>query len=709
MLAQTPIAVVGIGCRFASCDGADAFWRTLVQARSCVGGIPAQRWDARRFAGDAPAMPGRSYSLHAGMDDQGDCYDADFFQIDAGERERMDPQQGLALELAWHACEDAGIAPDRLSGEPVGVFVGVSTRDFDRRMANGWDRIDMRTSTGASAAIVANRISYLLGLTGPSVAVDGACASSLMSLHMACRALADGECSLALAGGVQLILSPANMIAFSQAGALARDGRCKPFSAQADGYVCGEGGGLVLLKPLQRALEDGDRIRAVVRGSAINHNGRSNGLSAPYRQAQRQVMGAALVRAQLDPASVDYVEAHAVGTLLGDAIEMQAIRDVYDQARADGQECFVGSVKSNIGHLEAAAGIASFIKAALMVEQGVLPPTLHAETPSKLLRLDQGRLRVCDALRPWSCADAPRRAGVSAFSFGGSNAHVIVEQAPSSVAVPTQAIGPWLLAVSAPDALGLQRLRDAYAQFALDCRERNEPVSVLRDLCASTLAHRRVFALRRGWLVSDWDEAIAALQAPEAATDAQPQGEWRIAPLRSVATGASPWPTWDESLSHYPSAQHALLWPILWLFHLGVTRLVVDGDSAQAHAAAQFATALGLSVTRYGDAPVRAGVPILDAGAFDADAREFAGDESAAQATAADSLQEHLGGLCADLLRRGVAVRWSAYAESIGARYRPLPLYPFERRRHHVMLDELDPAVAGVQRARAQTQEACSA
>ncbi len=709
MVAQTPIAVVGIGCRFASCDGAEAFWRNLVQARSCIGEIPAQRWDMRRFAGDAPGMPGRSYSVHAGMDDQGDCYDADFFQIDAGERERMDPQQGLALELAWHACEDAGIAPDRLAGEPVGVFVGVSTRDFDRRMANGWDRIDMRTSTGASAAIVANRVSYLLGLTGPSLAVDGACASSLMSLHMACRSLADGECSLALAGGVQLILSPANIIAFSQAGALARDGRCKPFSAQADGYVCGEGGGLVLLKPLQRALEDGDRIRAVVRGSAINHNGRSNGMSAPYRQAQRQVMGAALARAQVDPASVDYVEAHAVGTLLGDAIEMQAIRDVYDEARADGHDCFVGSVKSNIGHLEAAAGIASLIKAVLMVEQGVLPPTLHAETPSKLLRLDKGRLHVCDALRPWPRADATRRAGVSAFSFGGSNAHVIVEQAPSSAAVATDAIGPWLLAVSAPDARGLQRLRDAYAQFALACRERNKPMSLLRDLCASTLAHRRVFALRQAWVVRDWDEAIDALSQPASAPIPDAQDEWRIEAVRCGAAGVSPWPHMQDALSQHSQPLQALLWPIVWLFHMGLTRIAIDGDSAQADAAAQHATALGMAVSRYGDAPVRSGVPILTVHALDAQARAVDTHESAVHAACPPTLQDQLTRLCADVLRRGVTARWSVYAGWIGARYLPLPLYPFERRRHHLMLDELDPTVAGLRPARAETAQACSA
>lgn len=707
MTASPPIAVIGIGCRFPFSDGAEAFWRNLAEGRSCVGEIPADRWDVGRFAGAGPAIAGRSYCLQAGMDAQGDRYDADFFGLDAGERERMDPQQGMALELAWHACEDAGLAPDTLAGEPVGVFVGVSTRDFDRRMANRWQHIDMATSTGASGAIVANRISYLLGLTGPSLAVDGACTSSLMSLHLACRAIADGECDLALAGGVQLILSPANMIAFAQAGALARDGRCKPFAADADGYVCGEGGGMVALKRLDLALAHGDRIRAVVRGSAINHNGRSNGMSAPYRQAQAQVMRAALARAQVDPASVGYVEAHAVGTLIGDAIEMQAIRDVYDRDRAAGQDCFVGSVKANIGHLEASAGIASFIKTVLMLERDALPPGLHCATPSKLLRLEQGALRLCDAAAAWPRSDGPRRAGVSAFSFGGSNAHLVLEQAPLRERAPASdqsqdraeagagaridARGPWLLAVSAADAGGLRRLREAYAGFAATCRDRGEPLSVLRDFCASTLAHRRVAGLRRAWVVRDWEQAVEALRATEAieaddaASATAPGEEWRIA-LTAQDAPVPQWPRLEQALAGLDPASRGLLRPIALLAQLGLPRIAVEGDSDAVRALAAYAAGLGIAATPYAAGPLRAGVPIVSVRPSDA--------HTAAQA-AIDG-QEALTRLCAQLLLRGAPVRWSGYAELLGAHYLPLPLYPFQRRRQHLLLDEIAPVAVAV-------------
>lgn len=691
MAAQTPIAVVGIGCRFPFSDGVDAFWRNLVEARSCVGDIPGDRWQTDRFAGDAPAIPGRTYCLKAGMDGLGDCYDAGFFQLDADEIKRMDPQQGLALELAWHACEDAGIALDRLTGEPVGVFVGVSTRDFDRRMSDRWQHIDMRTSTGASGAVIANRISYQLGLTGPSIAIDGACASSLMSLHMACRAIADGECSLALAGGVLLILSPANMIAFAQAGALARDGRCKPFSADADGYVCGEGGGMVVLKRLDQAIADGDRIRAVVSGSAVNHNGRSNGMSAPYRHAQQQVMRTALGRAGIEPATVDYVEAHAVGTQLGDAIETQAIRDIYDQDRPEGRSCFLGSVKSNIGHLEASAGIASFIKAVLMVEQGVLPPSLHCEAPSKLLRLEKGQLRLCHDLQPWPSTGGPRRAGVSAFSFGGSNAHVVIEQAPpqpgSGTGSAAQPSGPWLMAVSAPDEPGLRRLADAYAEAAQAMRDRGEPLSSLRDLCAATLAQRRLFPLRKTLVVRDWDDAIDALR--ERTTPAAAEGTFRIELSRRETPEPSDWPPLEGALESLDIGLRNLVRPIALLFQLGLTRLAIDGESDDLNAAAEYAASLGMAVSKYDENRQRPGIPVLTDHTADVDALWEAPASSG----------ERLTYLCAGLLQHGYALRWSALAALTGANRIALPLYPFERRRNHVMLDDIDPARAGLSRA----------
>jgi len=677
MQAEHPIAVIGMSCRFPRADGVEAFWRNLVDGRACTGDIPPDRWDAARFAAEVLDHVG---NLQAGMDGNGDCYDATFFQLDPEEAKRIDPQQGLALELAWHACEDAGIVPERLAGTSVGVFMGVSTRDFDRRMAHQWQNIDMRTCTGASGSIIANRISYLFGLAGPSLVVESACASSLVSLHMACRAIADGECDMALAGGVQLILSPANMIAFARGGLLAHDGLCKPFSSRADGYVCGEGGGMVMLKSLTRALRDGDRIRAVVLGSAINHNGRSNGLSAPYRLAQQHVMQSALDRSGVAAADVDYVEAHAVGTVLGDAIEMQAIGQVYDKARPKDRHCHVGSVKSNIGHLEAAAGIAGFIKASLMVEQGALPASLHCEAPSGMLRLDKSNLRLCRELTPWPGSPGRRRAAVSAFGFGGTNAHVVLEQPPYQHAGPP-AIGPWLLVASAADEHALGRLTCSYAEFAALQRKQERPLETLRDFCATTYAHRRLFALRQIWVVNDWDEAIDALRSPAPA--ARVESEWRLNLLPQTMPGASAWPSLEASLRDQPAAQRDLLRPIALLARLGLRRLVFEGADASLHIAAGHAARLGVAVSWQPTDAAKFGVPLITDGSAD-EGHESA--DFAWQPEASSTAQ--LVQLCARLLRMGAPVSWPALAALTGARFLSLPCYPFERRRNHVLPDD---------------------
>jgi acyl transferase domain-containing protein len=679
-VAQRPIAVIGIGARFPQSDGLDAFWRNLVSARDCVCEIPAERWDAGPFVGGGPGEPGRLYAPRAGMDADADCYDADFFQLDPGETARMDPQQGLALELAWHACEDAGMSPATLAGRNVGVYVGVSTRDFDRRMANRWPHIDARTSTGASGAIVANRISYVFGLTGPSLAIDGACASSLASVHQACRALDDDECELALAGGVQLILSPANIIAFSQHGLLARDGRCKPFSAQADGYVCGEGGGFLLLKPLEHAERDGDLIRAVLVGSAINHNGRSNGLSAPYRAAQQQAMRTALSRAGVAPASIGYVEAHSPGTLIGDLIEIQAIRDVYGAQRDDAEPCFVGSVKSNIGHLEAAAGIAALVKTALMVEHGTLVPSLHCETPNAPLKLAQGPVRLSDRVRPWSDAAGPRRAGVSAFSFGGGNAHVIVEQPPLSRAAPdTDAAGPWVIAVSAATDVAFARVAAAYAQQILALRDAGASSASLRDFCAATLASRQPLARRRAFVVRDWDDALAALAVAHP-VEAAGAAICRLA-LDDAAdeTANASWPALDIGLDD--ATTRALLRPVALLARLGATAVQIDGEAPALAVATAHASGLGLRVTRHDASRARGPALVLCAPGAPA---EFAWRADApARAEGAR--------LAALLYERGLPLAWPAYAALAGAARTRLPRYPFDRSRHHVVHDDIDP------------------
>ncbi len=500
MTPSTPIAVIGIGGRFPGADGVEPFWTLLRDGRDAVGPVTHDRWDTlaqhanRRGDRDAAA---RSLPPAWGFVDRGDCFDAALFGISEREAERMDPQQGFVLEVAWQALEDAGIAPDGLAGSRTGAFVGVSTRDFDRRLADHWELADVRAATGSSGAVIANRLSYALGLRGPSLSVDAACASSLAAVHLACQALRLGECDLALAGGVQLILSPANMVAFSRGGLLARDGRTKCFAAAADGYACGEGGGAVVLRRLDDAVRSRDRIRALIGGSAMNHNGASNGLSAPFGKAQEEVIRAALAAAAFAPASIGCVEAHSAGTLLGDAIEVKALKAALSHGRTADDRCLIGSVKSNIGHLEAAAGIASLLKAILALERGFIPGTLHCEPLSGHLRLSGSPLQVAVSGKSWLASGSPRRAGVSAFSFGGGNAHVVLEEPPQR---QPPACGfdrtTWMLPLSACSAESLRALATKYVAALTAFSSDPNPRAAFAHLCftASTgrahLTHR---------------------------------------------------------------------------------------------------------------------------------------------------------------------------------------------------------------------------
>ncbi len=666
-IAQRGVAIIGVASRFPGADGTDAYWEHLVGARDLVGQVPPERWDASAFAGDTAGQAGRTYTSAVGMDAAGDCYDAGFFGINPAEAKHIDPQQGRVLELAWHACEDAGIPPDALSGQEVGVFIGVSTRDFDRRMSGLWPHLNAQTSTGASAAIVANRLSYLFGLTGPSVVVDSACASSLSAVHMACMALDNDECTMAFAGGVQLILSPANIIAFAQNGLLARDGRCKPFSVHADGYVCGEGAGLVLLKPLEHALRDGDNIRAVIRGSAVNHNGRSNGLSAPYRAGQQKVIGKALARSGLAPSQIGYVEAHAPGTRIGDAIEMQALRDTYGATRPDGQPCRVGSVKSNIGHLEAAAGIAALIKVALMVERGRIPASLHCQPLSDLLKPAEGILQVCCSTHDWPEQDGPRAAAVSAFGFGGANAHMIVTQAPPAPARANEAPGvagaPWVLAVSARSEAAFASLCAAYADHLQDLEQAGAGLDALRDFCFATLVRRQHHGFRRAFAVAGWQQARAALLEASPA----PAGHRQLTLTVQGAEG--------EAGSIVATDELAAL-----LKRLGIRRLQIAATDA-----APVVQAFSESAQRHG-LELRAAATVdgvtVRASSSSEDGAGFLW--RSAGAPAGQDAQ-----LAVSLYERGFELAWRESAALAGAKPTALPLYPFERARHHRIPDSL--------------------
>jgi acyl transferase domain-containing protein/acyl-CoA synthetase (AMP-forming)/AMP-acid ligase II/thioesterase domain-containing protein/acyl carrier protein len=427
---REPIAIIGIGCRLPGAQGAEGFWQLLRDGVDAITEIPRDRWDANEIYDADPDASAKLNTRWGGFLNDIDQFDPSFFKISRREAVRMDPQQRLLLETAWEALDDAGLSSERLAGSRTGVFIGISTNDYSRLENGNSNPADAYDATGNAFSIAANRLSYVFDLRGPSIAVDTACSSSLVAIHLACRSLRVGESSLALAGGVNLLLSPALAMNFAKARMMAGDGRCKTFDARADGYVRSEGVGVVVLKPLSAALADNDSIYALVRGSAVNQDGRTNGLMAPNPQAQEAVLAEAYRDAGIVPGQIQYVEAHGTGTLLGDPIEANALGRVLAAGRRSGNVCRIGSVKTNIGHLEAAAGIASFIKVALMLKYKQLPPSLHFETPNQYIPFAQLGLRVQERLDDWPEDPGEALAGVSSFGFGGTNAHVVLSQAP---------------------------------------------------------------------------------------------------------------------------------------------------------------------------------------------------------------------------------------------------------------------------------------
>ncbi|CQD09704.1 Beta-ketoacyl synthase [Mycobacterium europaeum] len=460
-----PIAIIGIGCRFPGADGPAAFWRELSGGVEAISEIPPDRWDADAFYNPDPSVPGTSVTRRAGFVPGIDEFDFQFFGISPRESAQMDPQQRLILETAWEALEDAGQVPERLAGSDTGVFVGISTSDYANLHAGQLQLVNAYTGTGNALSIAANRLSYFYDFHGPSMAIDTACSSSLVAVHLACRSLRDGECSLALAGGVNVILSPALMINFTKARLMAPDGHSKTFDAGADGYVRGEGAGVVVLKPLSRALADKDPIYAVIRGTAINQDGRTNGLIAPSRQSQEAVLAAAYRRAGLSPGTAQYVEAHGTGTFLGDAIEANALGTVLADGRPPGSSCLIGSVKTNIGHLEAAAGVAGLIKVALALQHKAIPPSLNFTEPNPEIPFDTLPVRVAQTLTPWPENGGRAVAGVSSFGMGGTNAHVVLTEAPQVRVAARPGLAPdraELLPLSARSPEALAALAERY-------------------------------------------------------------------------------------------------------------------------------------------------------------------------------------------------------------------------------------------------------
>ena len=438
--ASEPIAIVGMGCRFpGGVSSPEEYWRFLVDGGDGIRDVPPDRWDIDTYYDPDPDAPGMIATRHGGFLDDVAGFDPQFFGISPREAAAMDPQQRLLLEVAWETLEHAAIAPDGLVGSRTGVFVGMSSTDYAtlQQQVGGPAGLDAYYASGVAYSTASGRLSYVLGLRGPALTVDTACSSSLLAVHLAARSLRSGESDLALAGGVNLLLSPVNFISLSRYHMMAPDGRCKTFDAAADGFVRSEGCGLVALRRLSDAVADGDPIIAVLRGSASNQDGASSGLTAPNGPSQEDVIRSALADAGLAPADIGYVEAHGTGTSLGDPIEVQAIGEVLGHGRPADRPVAIGSVKTNIGHLESVAGVAGLMKAALVVHHGEIPPHRNLETPNPFIEWDDLPVTVPTATTPWP-GEEPRRAGVSAFGFSGTNVHAIVE-APGSMepSVPT--------------------------------------------------------------------------------------------------------------------------------------------------------------------------------------------------------------------------------------------------------------------------------
>jgi len=440
--AREPIAIIGLGCRVpGGGHDADSFWRLMRDGVDATGPLPADRWDVDGLYDPDPEAPGRIATRGGGFLGAVDGFDPTFFGITRREAQGMDPQQRLLLEVAWEALEHAGQAPDRLERSATGVYVGMCANDYAQMQLQTRDGelLDAHFTSGIAHSIASGRLSYLLGLQGPSVTLDTACSSSLVALHLACQALRAGDCRMALAGGVNLILSPDLYIALSHSRMLSPDGKCKTFDAAADGFARGEGCGVVVLKRLRDAQADGDRILALVRGSAVNQDGPSSGLTAPNGPAQEAVIREALARAGIAPREVGYVEAHGTGTQLGDPLEVQALAAVFGEGRDASQPLLIGSVKTNVGHLEAAAGVTGLIKLVLSLRQQQIPAHLHFKTPSPHIAWGDGLLKVPTALTPWQPIGGRRIAGVSSFGFSGTNAHIVVEEAPATATAPASA------------------------------------------------------------------------------------------------------------------------------------------------------------------------------------------------------------------------------------------------------------------------------
>ncbi|MGC2997759.1 SDR family oxidoreductase [Streptomyces sp. G35A] len=511
LAADEPLAIVSMACRLPGAATPEAFWQLLAEGGDAVGELPA-RWEKLDVYDPDPEAAGKSYAREGGFIDDVEGFDAAFFGISRREALSMDPQQRLVLETAWEALERAGIRPDALSGTDAGVYLGTMSSDYgDQGQLAAFDGY---LSTGNASSVVSGRVSYALGLQGPAVTVDTACSSSLVALHLAANALRQGECEIALAGGVTVMSTPRLFVEFSRLKGMAPDGRCKSFSADADGAGWSEGCGILVLKRLSSAERDGDRVLAVIRGSAVNQDGRSQGLTAPNGPSQQRVVQAALTAARLTPADIDAIEAHGTGTPLGDPIEAGALAEVFGPGRPGDRPVWLGSAKSNIGHAQAAAGVAGVMKMVLALQHETLPRTLHADEPSPHVPWEDSGLALLGEARPWRREAArTRRAGVSSFGLSGTNAHLVLEEAPVRE-TPAPAVGPTEPGTAPVLPLPLsgrseEALRDQAGRWARWLADR--PELPLADVAATAARSRTHFPYRASVTAASTDEAVQAL------------------------------------------------------------------------------------------------------------------------------------------------------------------------------------------------------
>ncbi len=496
------IAIVGASCRFPGAPSLETFWELLASGTDAIAEIDARRWSTRFYYHPTYGEPGKSYTWAAGLIPEVDRFEPAFFGISPREAAQMDPQQRILLELVWHATEDAGIPASRLAGSATGVYIGGSSTDYrDLRLGDPASG-DSYFMTGATLSILANRISYVFDLHGPSLTVDTACSSSLVALHHACEAIRDGQIGSAIVGGINLLLSPYPYLGFSRASMLSRRGHCFAFDERADGYVRGEGGGVVILKPLSQALADGDRVRAVILGTGVNSDGRTIGLSLPNETAQSTLIRTVCERAGVHPDEFALFEMHGTGTPAGDPIEAAAVGRALGQSRSNTLP--IGSVKSNIGHLEPASGMAGLIKAALALERRVMPPSLHCETPNPKIPFDELNLRLLREIEPISegCC-----AAVNSFGFGGTNGHAVLGMTPRRPAKATAAetdLPP--LVISARSEASLRALAASWRDTLAAA-----PPEALGPLLRGAARHREHHPERLVALGAGRDDVVAAL------------------------------------------------------------------------------------------------------------------------------------------------------------------------------------------------------